>query len=95
MSRKSCGISQWHTTEFIYLQSDTSTHNGSSDLCYGTCNEEAGRDNSHHGSEGKDGLHKCGRILVGCHSDGDGSKDDLRKSSNECNMENMESTTTG
>jgi hypothetical protein len=66
-----------HLHRDIYLQTNSSTHDWSSNLCHGTCNEEASRDDTYHRSEGKDGLNKPRGELIGCHSNGDGSKDDL------------------
>ena len=60
-----------------HLQTNASIKNGFSYLCYGTCHEKAGRNNTNYGSKGKDGLYDFGEELVGCHTQENGSKDNL------------------
>mmetsp|Transcript_15867 Transcript_15867/g.23954 ORF Transcript_15867/g.23954 Transcript_15867/m.23954 type:complete len:237 (+) Transcript_15867:389-1099(+) len=59
------------------LQIHTSTQDRFSDLCHGTSHKKAGRHNTNHRSEGKDGLDNLWEKLIGCHPNCNGSKDNL------------------
>mmetsp|Transcript_13711 Transcript_13711/g.27545 ORF Transcript_13711/g.27545 Transcript_13711/m.27545 type:complete len:239 (+) Transcript_13711:929-1645(+) len=59
------------------LQLETGIDDGFRNLGDGTGNQQTGRDNAHHGRDGKNGLDEFWEQLIGSHTNGDGSQDNL------------------